>query len=63
MHREQALVIGVITGLAYSLVALGLVCPVLAVASWGRLRQLDRSLGVQDLEVGLLQRVPMLVML
>ncbi|QBR92443.1 MFS transporter [Nocardioides euryhalodurans] len=47
-------------GTRTALVALGLVCPVLAVASWGRLRQLDRSLGVQDLEVGLLQRVPML---
>ena len=43
-----------------ALIGIGLVCPVLAVASWGRLRQLDRSVGVHDLDVELLQRVPML---
>ena len=43
-----------------ALVGIGLVCPVLAVASWRRLRRLDRSVGVHDLEVELLQQVPML---
>jgi MFS family permease len=43
-----------------ALVGVGLVCPVLAAASWWRLRRLDRSVGVHDAEVGLLQRVPML---
>ena len=43
-----------------ALVAVGLVCPVLAAASWWRLRELDRTVGVHDEVVGLLQRVPML---
>ena len=43
-----------------ALVGIGLVCPVLAVASWWRLRRLDRTVGVHDADVGLLQRVPML---
>ncbi|KRF22590.1 MULTISPECIES: MFS transporter [unclassified Phycicoccus] len=43
-----------------ALIAIGLVCPVLAVASWSRLRQLDRSVGGHDVDVALLQRVPML---
>jgi MFS family permease len=43
-----------------ALVGIGLVCPVLAVVSWSRLRELDRSVGVHDLDVQLLQRVPML---
>ncbi len=43
-----------------ALVAIGLVCPVLAAASWWRLRELDRTVGVHDEVVGLLQRVPML---
>lgn len=43
-----------------ALVIIGLVCPILAVASWWRLRHLDRTVGVHDLDVGLLRRVPML---
>ncbi|GAA5134827.1 hypothetical protein GCM10023339_71920 [Alloalcanivorax gelatiniphagus] len=43
-----------------ALVAVGLLCPVLAVLSWWRLRTLDRSVGRHDEVVGLLQRVPML---
>ena len=35
-------------------------CPVLAAASWWRLRALDRVVGVHDEDVRLLQRVPML---
>jgi MFS family permease len=47
-------------GLRPALVVIGLVCPLLAVASWWRLRALDRTVGVHDQDVGLLQRVPML---
>lgn len=46
-------------GLEAALVAIGLLCPVLALASWWRLRRLDRAVGALDVEVGLLQRVPM----
>ncbi|GAA3861872.1 hypothetical protein GCM10022381_02680 [Leifsonia kafniensis] len=46
-------------GVQTALVAIGLVCPVLAVASWRRLRGLDRSVGALTLDAGLLQRVPM----
>ena len=47
-------------GVQTALVAIGLVCPVLAVVSWRRLRTLDRSVDLLDLDVGLLTRVPML---
>ena len=47
-------------GLRPALVAVGLVCPVLAAASWWRLRALDRVVGVHDEDVRLLQHVPML---
>ena len=47
-------------GVDGALIAIGLVCPVLAVASWWRLRRIDRSVGALDADVGLLQRVPML---
>lgn len=47
-------------GLRPALVAVGLVCPVLAAASWWRLHALDRAVGVHDEMVDLLQRVPML---
>lgn len=47
-------------GLRPALVAVGLVCPVLAAASWWRLTALDRTVGVHDDTVALLQRVPML---
>ena len=40
--------------------AVGLLCPVLAAASWSRLRALDRTVGVHDDAVDLLRRVPML---
>jgi MFS family permease len=46
-------------GLEAALVVIGLLCPVLALASWWRLRRLDRAVGALDVEVGLLQRVPM----
>jgi MFS family permease len=47
-------------GTRVALVVLGLVCPVLAVASLARLRRLDRAVGVRDRDVALLQQVPML---
>ena len=47
-------------GVRTALVAVGLVCPVLAAASWWRLRALDRTVGVHDEDVRLLQHVPML---
>jgi predicted MFS family arabinose efflux permease len=46
-------------GLTPALIVIGLLCPVLAAASWWRLRALDRSVGALDGRVGLLQRVPM----
>ena len=46
-----------------ALLGIGLLCPVLAVASWWRLRALDRTVGEHDEEVRLLQQVPMLRML
>ncbi|RXZ66958.1 MFS transporter [Agromyces albus] len=46
-------------GVQGALIAVGLVCPVLAVAAWWRLRALDRSVDVLDEEIGLLQQVPM----
>ncbi len=46
-------------GVQTALIAIGLVCPVLAVVSWRRLRGLDRSVDVLDLDVGLLRKVPM----
>jgi hypothetical protein len=48
------------SGVRTALVALGLVCPVLAVLSLARLRRLDRSVDVRDRDVRLLQQVPML---
>ena len=47
-------------GLRPALVAVGLVCPVLAAASWWRLRALDSVVQVHDADVRLLQQVPML---
>lgn len=46
-------------GIQTALVAIGLLCPVLAVAAWRRLRGLDRSVGALDVDAGMLQRVPM----
>lgn len=46
-------------GVQGALVAIGLVCPVLAVVCWRRLRLLDRSVDALDADVGLLRQVPM----
>jgi MFS family permease len=47
-------------GVETALVGIGLLCPVLAVAAWRRLRGLDRAVGDLDGAIHLLQRVPML---
>lgn len=47
-------------GVEAALIAVGLLCPVLAVASWRRLRGLDRTVDDLDVAIRLLQRVPML---
>jgi MFS family permease len=47
-------------GIDAALIAIGLLCPLLAAASWWRLRRLDRSVAVLDLDIGLLRRVDML---
>jgi MFS family permease len=43
-----------------ALLALGSICPTLAILSWPRLRSLDRAMGIRDEELDLLQKVPML---
>jgi CRP-like cAMP-binding protein len=50
-------------GVRPALVAIGLLCPVLAVASWRRLRGMDRSIGVRDHDIDLLHAVSMLKVL
>jgi predicted MFS family arabinose efflux permease len=47
-------------GVRTALVTVGLLCPVLAAASWRRLRSMDRSVGVRDHDIDLLHTVPML---
>jgi MFS family permease len=47
-------------GIRAALVTVGLLCPILAVASWPRLRAMDRSIGVRDLDIDQLHAVPML---
>ena len=47
-------------GTRAALIVIGLLCPVLAVLSWPRLRRLDEAVGVRDLDLALLQQVPML---
>jgi hypothetical protein len=46
-------------GVRPALVTVGLLCPVLAVASWQRLRLMDRSIGVRDRDIDLLHAVAM----
>lgn len=46
-------------GIPAALIAIGLLCPLLAVLSVRRLRRMDRSVVVLDVDIGLLQRVPM----
>jgi MFS family permease len=50
-------------GVRAALVSIGLLCPVLAVASLRRLRGMDGSIGVRDLDIDLLHGVAMLSVL
>ena len=50
-------------GVRPALVGVGLLCPVLAVVSWRRLRGMDRSIGVRDHDIDLLHEVSMLKVL
>ena len=47
-------------GVRPALVIVGLLCPVLAAASWRRLRGMDRTVNVRDRDIALLQEVAML---
>jgi MFS family permease len=47
-------------GVRAALVSVGLLCPILAVASWRRLRGMDASIGVRDHDIDTLHSVPML---
>ena len=47
-------------GVRPALVIVGLLCPVLALASWPRLRGMDRSIGVRDRDITMLHSVAML---
>ncbi|MBO0979225.1 MFS transporter [Microbacterium sp. SD291] len=46
-------------GVDVALISIGLLCPVLAVTAWWRLRHIDRTVEDLDDEIALLQRVPM----
>lgn len=46
-------------GIQTTLVAIGLLCPVLSVLAWRRLRALDRSVDALNADAALLERVPM----
>ncbi|HYO32007.1 MAG TPA: MFS transporter [Nocardioidaceae bacterium] len=46
-------------GVAPALVMIGLLCPILAAASWQRLRGMDQSIGVRDHDIDLLHTVAM----
>jgi MFS family permease len=47
-------------GVRPALVTVGLLCPILAVASWQRLRGMDRSIGVRDRDIDMLHAAAML---
>jgi MFS family permease len=48
-----------ISGVREALVVIGLLCPIAAALSWRGLRRLDRSVGVRDRDIALLQAVAM----
>lgn len=46
-------------GITPALITIGLLCPLMALAAWWRLRRTDRAVQDLDQEIGLLKRVPM----
>jgi hypothetical protein len=48
------------SGVRPALVIIGLLCPVLAAASWRRIRGMDQTVNVRDRDIALLQAVAML---
>ena len=48
------------SGVRAALVIVGLLCPVLAAASWRRMRDMDQTVNVRDRDIALLQAVAML---
>jgi hypothetical protein len=50
-------------GVRPALLMVGLLCPVLAAASWRRMRGMDRTVNVRDRDIALLQAVAMLKVL
>lgn len=47
-------------GIRPALIMVGVLCPLLALATWWRIRRIDRTVQDLDGEIGLLKRVPML---
>jgi MFS family permease len=47
-------------GLRTALIVVGSLCPLLVLLAWRSLKRLDRNIGVEDKEIGLLRAVPML---
>jgi MFS family permease len=50
-------------GIRWTLVVVGLLCPLSAALGWRRLRRMDHSIGVRDRDITLLRMVPMLHLL
>src|SRR4029453_15898042 len=48
-----------LTSVGVAMAAVGLLCPILVVASWRRLKRPDRYIGELDDEIGLLRGAPM----
>jgi len=49
-----------LSGVRTALVLVGSLCPLLALGAWGRLKRLDRNIGVEDKEISLLRAIPLL---
>ena len=47
-------------GVRTALIVVGSVCPFLVLVAWRPLKRIDRNIGVEDKEIGLLRAVPML---
>ena len=47
-------------GVGTALIVVGSVCPFLVLVAWRPLKRIDRNIGVEDKEIGLLRAVPML---